>query len=519
MRAAICICAAVLAGLVLPAVASAAGVNITVVEGTSFTKRVADTGGCTLASAAVTWGDGTADSPGDPTDDGTGIQGTHKYAEEGSYNGSVHYTCNNFGGIFSATFVATVQDAPLTAAGRDSSGQAGQSLTAVVAHFDDANPDASADQFTAQINWGDGTTSPGTTGIAVGGGFNVTGTHTYTTASSYTVTTTINDTPSNTATTTSTARIGAPPPPTTPQAQFTFDPRTPCRDDNVSFDASSSFGSQVPLSKDRLPIKRYRWLIDDRIGRLGGHEPYAPVVNKDPAFTQAFPAAYFTIEPYSGHKSPPLTAFYFDYRFFRPPLDVTLEVTDSAGETALTTHRISFANPDETRQLSIGEWYGEPEFFTVQHYQYLDTADLGGTFKPCDSRTPAQKAGSAALASDRAQLSPFHTLFLKGDSRIGVKSNCHWKRGVCLGELVVRESGLAGGARAARKKRLGRVLARTAFFINAGKTKQVVLRLNARGRKLARAHRLRKVVLQLKTVAHQRKVITTKRTVRVRSRR
>jgi hypothetical protein len=515
MRAAICVCAALLAVVAVPSTASAAGVDITVVEGTSFTKRVADTGGCTLATAAITWGDGSADSPGDPTDDGTGIQGTHKYAEEGSHNGSVTYTCNNATPGGTVSFVATVQDAPLSAAGRNTSGQAGQSFTTVVAHFDDANPDASAEQFTAQIDWGDGTTSSGTTGIAVGGGFNVTGTHTYTASGSYTVTSKIADTPSNTATTTGTAQIGAG---ASPQAQFTLDPMTPCRDENVSFNASSSFGSQVPLSKERLPIKRYRWLIDDRIARQAGDAPYAPVVSKDPAFTQAFAAAYFTIEPYSGDRSPPITSLYFDYRFFRPPLTVTLEVTDSAGETASTTHRVSFANPDETRQLSIGEAYGAPEFFTFQHYLYLDTPDLGGTFKPCDSRTPAQKAGAATLASDRAQLAPFHSLFLNGDSTIGVKSNCHWKRGVCLGELEVRESGLAGGARAARKKRLGRLLARTSFYINAGKTKKAVLHLNARGRALARAHRLRKVVLRLKTVAHQHNVITTERTVRVRSR-
>src|ERR1019366_2737938 len=87
------LCAVMLGMLVIApgASAAAAGVNITTVEGQSFTGKVADIGsGCSLASATISWGDGTASAG--TSDGSTGIQGTHTYAEEGAYSGSVSYT-------------------------------------------------------------------------------------------------------------------------------------------------------------------------------------------------------------------------------------------------------------------------------------------------------------------------------------------------------------------------------------------------------------------------------------------
>ena len=204
---------ALFAGLVLTAVAvAAAGVDITVTEGQSFTKKVADITGCNLAGATINWGDGTAVSVGS-SDGGTGVQGTHTYAEAGTYNATVKYSCLNFSGQQTVTFQATVQDAPLTAAGRDVTGVGGQTLTATVAHFTDANAGAPVSDFSAQIAWGDGTTSAGSVAAASGGGFDVLGTHTYATAGSFTVTTSIADVGGSTAMATATAQVTAPPPP------------------------------------------------------------------------------------------------------------------------------------------------------------------------------------------------------------------------------------------------------------------------------------------------------------------
>jgi hypothetical protein len=209
-----CALAGVLGLLVVVAVAAAAsaGVDITTVEGQSFMGKVADIGsGCSLSSATITWGDGP--SSAGTSDGSTGIQGTHTYADEGTYSGSVSYTyvvtrvCPT--GTQTVSFQATVQDAALTGAGRNIAGTAGQSLSAVVAHIDDANPGAGAGEFSAQITWGDGSTSPGSLSAAGGGGFDVSGTHTYNSAGSYPISVTITDIGGSSATATTTAQIAA----------------------------------------------------------------------------------------------------------------------------------------------------------------------------------------------------------------------------------------------------------------------------------------------------------------------
>jgi hypothetical protein len=192
--------------------AVAAGVDITAVEGQSFTGNVVGGLTCPLMSATITWGDGTAPSAG-ASDGSTGIQGTHTYGEEGTYNGSVSYTYVAFRscptGAQTAAFQATVRDAPLAAAGLDSSGAARRALTAVVAHVQDANPAGSANELSAQIDWGDGSTSPGTVAAAAGGGFDVNGTHTYSAAGNYQITASIGDVGGSTTSASSTAVIAA----------------------------------------------------------------------------------------------------------------------------------------------------------------------------------------------------------------------------------------------------------------------------------------------------------------------
>ena len=79
--------------------------------------------------------------------------------------------------------------------------------TIPVATFTDANPNAAASDFTATINWGDGSSTAGTIVAQSGGGFAVDGTHTYADEGKYTVSVTITDVGGNTASTTSNANI------------------------------------------------------------------------------------------------------------------------------------------------------------------------------------------------------------------------------------------------------------------------------------------------------------------------
>jgi hypothetical protein len=63
----------------------------------------------------------------------------------------------------------------------------------VVAIFIDADSGATAGDFKATIHWGDGSTSMGTITRRLGGGFQVTGTHTYAAAGTKAVRVSIRD--------------------------------------------------------------------------------------------------------------------------------------------------------------------------------------------------------------------------------------------------------------------------------------------------------------------------------------
>ena len=85
------LCAVLLGMLLITSPAeAAAGANINAVEGQSFTGNVVSGLLCPLASATISWGDGTTSAGS--SDGSSGIQGTHTYAEEGPYTGSVTYT-------------------------------------------------------------------------------------------------------------------------------------------------------------------------------------------------------------------------------------------------------------------------------------------------------------------------------------------------------------------------------------------------------------------------------------------
>ena len=143
-------------------------------EGRQFTTVVGQVG---ATSATINWDDGTPASTAavDPT---TGlVTGTHTYAEEGIYHPVIDW--NNSDGTPQQTpFDVKVVDAPLTSVGASVTGQAGVAFTGTVATFTDADPAGTSSDYSATINWGDGSVSAGTIAPS-GSGFQVTGTHTY----------------------------------------------------------------------------------------------------------------------------------------------------------------------------------------------------------------------------------------------------------------------------------------------------------------------------------------------------
>jgi hypothetical protein len=164
-----------------------------------------DTGATTSDfSGTINWGDGTTTvfTSADVTANGAGaftVNGTHQYAEEGSYAPTV--TINDDGGSKATdTGSATVADAPLTASGVPTLNAAvGTSTGAIeVASFTDANPNTSLSDFKATIDWGDGTTSTGTI-TENNGVFSVDGSHTYGHYGHYSAGVSISDTGGQTA--------------------------------------------------------------------------------------------------------------------------------------------------------------------------------------------------------------------------------------------------------------------------------------------------------------------------------
>ncbi len=72
-------------------------------------------------------------------------------------------------------------------------GTRGVAMMASVAFFTDPNTTSAAGDFTASINWGNGTSSPGAISSRSKGGFRVTGTHTYASAGIYSAKTIVTD--------------------------------------------------------------------------------------------------------------------------------------------------------------------------------------------------------------------------------------------------------------------------------------------------------------------------------------
>ncbi len=132
----------------------------------------------------------------------------------------------------SACDIGAFELAPSTfqATGVPVSATADAQFNGTVATFTEAVPDTVASDYTATIDWGDGTsTTAGTVG-ASGGGFAVSGSHTYANGGTYTTSVTITDVQGATATATSTANVAsgfippAPPSPAPPTVVATSPP-------------------------------------------------------------------------------------------------------------------------------------------------------------------------------------------------------------------------------------------------------------------------------------------------------
>jgi hypothetical protein len=151
--------------------------------------------------ATVNWGDG-ATSPGTVVALSGGNYRVdapaHSYAEEATYTVNVTLTHDLLAALTTPNQTIVIADRQLTnlaSANLPSSGQenvAVGAITGIATFTDPAGPEALGD-YTATVNWGDGTTSPGSIVALSGNNFRVDApTHTYTEEATYTVTVGLN---------------------------------------------------------------------------------------------------------------------------------------------------------------------------------------------------------------------------------------------------------------------------------------------------------------------------------------
>ncbi len=226
------------------------------VEGQQFSEVVGAASPREGTTPTINWGDGTSPSAGKVNANTGQLTGTHTYVDEGTYHASFTYT-NSDGFPETRPFDVKVQDAPLTAVtGVPVSATAGVAVKVKVATFTHASPAGATSDYTVSITWGDGTASTaGTVGAAAGGGFEVTGSHTYAAAGKYTTSVTINDVGGAKATATSSANVVGPPivsnekalsvTETTAKVGFTINPNGAATTYTIEYGPTTSYGQKT----------------------------------------------------------------------------------------------------------------------------------------------------------------------------------------------------------------------------------------------------------------------------------
>ncbi|HEV3339063.1 MAG TPA: TIGR03118 family protein, partial [Pirellulales bacterium] len=159
-------------------------------------------------TATIDWGDGStsAGTVSSNSDGGFNVTGHHTYADEGTE--TIHVTVSDGTNTVTLNGSATIADAALSATGVPVSLAHGLALTNVaVATFTDAGGSEADANYSATINWGDGTTG---TGSITGSGatLTVTGSHAYATDVARAINVTIKDDGGATATAATTAQAG-----------------------------------------------------------------------------------------------------------------------------------------------------------------------------------------------------------------------------------------------------------------------------------------------------------------------
>ena len=171
------------------------GHDVKAIEGNSKDFHVADASGLgelSLSDISVDWGDGSAPDTG--TLAGTQVHATHTYAEAGTYTIAVTATAGDT--PLSASATATIADDTVNLHGEKTVVLPGGAFDGTVADGTDHNAAGSLSDFSAVIDWGDGSAPQSCTACIVDNGdgiFDVDAKHQYATAGVYGVHTMVED--------------------------------------------------------------------------------------------------------------------------------------------------------------------------------------------------------------------------------------------------------------------------------------------------------------------------------------
>ena len=131
---------------------------------------------------SMSWGDvspGTVPTLSPDPSGGFDLTSSHTYTTPGTYNFSIRVADDNgLGSFVILKGVATVTAPPPAITATSINAVEGGTFNGQVATFTDADPNYAAADYSATIDWGDGSTSGGNV-AASGGGFAVTGNHVY----------------------------------------------------------------------------------------------------------------------------------------------------------------------------------------------------------------------------------------------------------------------------------------------------------------------------------------------------
>jgi hypothetical protein len=180
-----------------PSVVATPG-TLTAVEGAASTINVAtfaDAGGTESTAnygATILWGDGSTSAGSIGVSNGVfTVSGTNTYAEDGVYTVTATIT-HDAAPPTTVTAAVAVSEAPIAGSGATLNGTAGETVFGNLATFTHGQSGEAADDFTATIDWGDGSSSAGTVSQA-GGTYTVAGSHTYSAGGTFSIQVTILD--------------------------------------------------------------------------------------------------------------------------------------------------------------------------------------------------------------------------------------------------------------------------------------------------------------------------------------